>query len=341
MCFCQLDTPHTCLCQNGVLYHKNQMKKKNRGHKGDAQKVNLTTKQLRLGVPKEVEIITPEAKPVLAQRQIPGYVRGTTIAVSAGFLFWVVAWCLQSFLSIRGVVDINASRVILIVMWFSGALLICLLARVLPFIRRKQLVAILCNVLWIMSVVALDRWAARPQVTNIPTPAPYVRPADWRTIKDWQKAELVPLLERYPNYTLHIMASAVSDESLDYANQFKELFAAHKWKVIGPETVADQIALNMQLSISDQYWGKPGPEAFTALNSALQFIHIKTTPNFVVDPVARPDNWLCGSARKRLPVILNTFPCNLAQCAETLFSSLMTPCTLLELAEMQKILLDG
>jgi hypothetical protein len=104
------------------------------------------------------------------------------------------------------------------------------------------------------------------------------------------KRELAPILERYPNYTLHILASSVSDEPSDYAKQFKELFASHKWNVIGPETVPpDQIALNMQLSISDQYWAKPRPEAFTAVDSALQFIHVKTTPNFVIDPLTHPD----------------------------------------------------
>ena len=45
----------------------------------------------------------------------------------------------------------------------------------------------------------------------------------WRRIEDWQKAELIPILERYPNYTVHILASSISDEPLDYAKQFKQL----------------------------------------------------------------------------------------------------------------------
>lgn len=175
-------------------------------------------------------------------------------------------------------------------MWVTGAALIFLLTRTLPFIRQKLLVGIILIVLWTAAVVALDWWAPKPQLTIIPNAVQHERPSGWRTIKDWQKAELAPILERYPNYTLHIVASSVSDESLDYAKQFKDLFVAHKWKVIGPETAApDQIVLNMQLSISDQYWGTQRPEAFTALDSELQFIQIKNTTNFVVDPLARPD----------------------------------------------------
>src|SRR5207253_3246776 len=86
----------------------------------------------------------------------------------------------------------------------------------------------------------------------------FIRPSDWRTIKDWQKAELAPILEQFPNNTLHIIVtSSAPDESVDYANQFKDFFCAHKWNVIGPETAAtDQIVQKIQFSISEQYVGK-------------------------------------------------------------------------------------
>jgi hypothetical protein len=128
------------------------------------------------------------------------------------------------------------------------------------------------------------------QSTSIASTGTHERPADWRSIKDWQKSELAPLLESYPNSKLRIIASSLNDETWDYANQFKEFFSAHKWKVIGPETApTDQVVQNIQLSISEQYWAKQRPEAFTALDTTLRFIGIKTAPNFVIDPLVPPD----------------------------------------------------
>jgi hypothetical protein len=255
------------------------------------------TPKLKQNNADEPEIISPgkRVRPaILNDPEVRTKLRGLGFGISVAPFFGLALWALNEFLSLRGVVHMGASRIVLGVLLASGVA--CILAGmeaaaifwgIRSSTKKASVVGLI--VFLVGTVVFLDWWAPRPQLTNIPPHIAYVRPADWRTIQDWQKAELVPLLERYPNYTLHILASAVSDESLDYANQFKELFAAHKWKVIGPETVADQIALNMQLSISDQYWGKPRPEAFTALDSALQFIHIKTSRNFVVDPLARPD----------------------------------------------------
>jgi hypothetical protein len=67
--------------------------------------------------------------------------------------------------------------------------------------------------------------------------------------------------------------------------------ASLKWNVIGPETiVTGQIALNVRLSISEEYWGgkQSRPEAFTAVDSALRFLGMKRTPNFMVDPLVSP-----------------------------------------------------
>ena len=131
------------------------------------------------------------------------------------------------------------------------------------------------------AIVSLAAWHFWP---------PHVRPSDWRTIKDWQKAELAPTLEQFPGSILHIVViSSAPDETWDYANQWKDFFGEHKWNVIGPETiVTEQIAMNVRLSISEEYWGKQRPAAFTAVDSALRLLGIKRTPNLMVDPLVSP-----------------------------------------------------
>lgn len=237
----------------------------------------------------KLELIPPDSTRGLARREVAWkQAKPFFFAISLVTLLAIILAGLQQFFSFRGVVHTLASRIALGIVLLAGILFVYIATR--PVSRKRNTWFLVLAITGIAFAWFLDWWAPKPELTNIAASVARDRPSDWRTIKDWQKAELIPILERYPNYTIHILASSISDEPLDYAKQFKEMFAAHKWKVIGPETVpGDQIALNMQLSISDVYWGKQGPEAFTALDSALQFVHIKTTRNFVVDPLARPD----------------------------------------------------
>jgi hypothetical protein len=135
------------------------------------------SKQLAGGEPPE--IIPPDSKEPIAvgSSQTRAIVRKAVIGVSAVFLFSVVLWCLNQFLSLRGVVNVVASRIVLGFMWLAGAVLVLLGAKTLPFIKRRKLVAILGSLFWILGVGALDWWAPKPpplaadaKTSSTPTP---------------------------------------------------------------------------------------------------------------------------------------------------------------------------
>lgn len=112
--------------------------------------------------------------------QIPVIIRQAAISVSAAFLFSVVLWCLNQFLSLRGVVNVVASRIVLGFMWLAGAALILLGAKTLPFLKRRKGIAVLGSLFWILGVVAFDWWASRPGLTSnaeVLTPNPDYLPS--------------------------------------------------------------------------------------------------------------------------------------------------------------------
>src|SRR5579864_9221030 len=161
-------------------------------------------------------------------------------AISLVTLLAIILAGLQQFFSFRGVVHTLASRIALGIVLVAGILFVYIATR--PIAKKRNGWFLMLAVAGAAFAWFLDWWAPKPELTNIPASVVRDRPSDWRTIKDWQKAELIPILDHYPNYTVHILTSSIGEEPLDYAKQFKELFAAHKWKVIGPETVpGDQI----------------------------------------------------------------------------------------------------
>jgi hypothetical protein len=218
----------------------------------------------------------------------------------AGFGF--AAWMFSQFLQARGFTSVVGSRVFLALACLGVAVAAFAWTRLL---RRRNTWFVVSLIALALVAILFDWLIPMPQTSQIFSRATHERPSDWRTIRDWQKAELAPVLEQYPNNTLHIVASSLSDETWDYANQFKEFFKAHKWKVIGPETApADQVALNIQLSTSEQYWGKQRPEAFTALDTSMRFIGIKMRSTFVLDPLVAPDElvmWIGADAPPGYP----------------------------------------
>ncbi|HTD22057.1 MAG TPA: hypothetical protein VK738_05355 [Terriglobales bacterium] len=239
----------------------------------------------------EPEILSPgkELGPILPLSTWQKYKPVVVISSFSLFGGGLAVWGFSQFLQARGFTSVVGSRIFLALACLGVSGIAFVWTRLLRKSKNAWFAGSLLVI--VVAALALDRFIPMPQVSTIISSSPYTRPSDWRTIKDWQKSEITAILEQYPNHTLHIVASSVSDETWDYANQFKELFLAHQWKVIGPETgPEDQIPLNVQLSISEQYWGgKQRPDAFTSLDSVLQFIHIKTTPNFVVDPLVSPD----------------------------------------------------
>jgi len=238
------------------------------------------------------EYLPPEPTGIVPSRFTPMQKRIFITGVSVGPLLWFILWGFNEFTSLRGWIQVVASRLVLLGMWAAGVCVIAIIVCVwFARLRRKLAIGILIagSLIWAAFLVTLDWLAPKPQV--IAHAASHERPADWRIIKDWQKAELAPVLEQFPNNTLRIIVtSSAPDETVDYANQFKDFFHAHQWNVIGPETAAtDQIVQNIQLSLSEQYWGKPPPKAFAAVESQMRFIGLRLRSSFVIDPLVSPN----------------------------------------------------
>jgi hypothetical protein len=200
----------------------------------------------------------------------------------------LAAWMFSQFLQARGFTSLVGSRVFLFFTCLGISVVVFGWTRLLR--RRANTWFTAALILITVAAVLLDSLIPMPQISQLASVFPHSRPSDWRTIKDWQKAELGPTLEQFPNNTLRIVVtSSAPDETWDYANQFKDFFRAHKWNVIGPETAAtNQIVLNVQLSISEQYWAKQRPDAFTAVESAMRFVGINLRSSFVIDPLVSP-----------------------------------------------------
>jgi len=236
------------------------------------------------------EILPPEnnrSVQIWWWRVQPQTARGIKLAAAVPAL-GCAAWLLQNFLQLRGVVNLTASRIDLAFLVLCMLFVAYLVTMGSPRLRKWRPVLFLVIILL---GFAVDWITPKPQLTTIPLGEIYQRPAEWRVIKDWQKAELAPVLEQFPNSILRIVVtSSAPDETLDYANQFKDFFGKHKWNVIGPETAAtDQIVQNIQLSINEQYVGKP-PEAFASVESQMRFDGFRLrSAVFVLDPLVPPN----------------------------------------------------
>jgi hypothetical protein len=223
------------------------------------------------------------SRPVTWERIKPAVVVSTCSLAGIGF----AAWMFSQFLQARGFVSMTGSRVFLA---FASLGLIVAAVSVTRLLceRNKWFVAGL--ILIALAAVLFDWLIPMPGRSMIADTKLHERPADWRTIKDWQQAELAPVLEQFPNNTLRlVVTSSAPDETVDYANQFKDFFHAHKWNVIGPETAAtDQIVQNIQLSLSEHYWAQQRPAAFSATESQMRFIGLRLRLSWVIDPLVSP-----------------------------------------------------
>jgi hypothetical protein len=71
-------------------------------------------------------------------------------------------------------------------------------------------------------------------------------------LAEWQQVLVVTALSQYPGHKVLILAG-VGDETVAYANQFRDLFERAKWVVDGPKSAPiNQVVFDLQLSI-DQY----------------------------------------------------------------------------------------
>jgi hypothetical protein len=201
----------------------------------------------------------------------------------------VLMWAIGEFFSLRGVVHMLMSIIFLAIAYLAALVITTVVIYCWASGNRKRLFWTAAIVLFIVAIIAHFAFPMQ-KPTRVDIPVAHERPANWRTIKDWQQAELAPVLEQFPNNTLRIVVtSSAPDETVDYAKQFKDFFRAHKWNVIGSETAAtDQIVQNIQLSLSEQYWGKQRPEAFAAVESQMRFIGFRLRSSFVIDPLVSP-----------------------------------------------------
>jgi hypothetical protein len=235
-----------------------------------------------------LEILPPEPtgisplRPTTWEKLKPKVVVSSCFLAGGGF----AAWMFSQFLQARGFTSKVGSRVFLVLACLGVAVAAFGLTRLLPKRNAWFVVALI-----VIAVTAVLFDQLIPMPSQFASATLHSRPSDWRTIKDWQKAELAPIVEQFPNNTLRIVVtSSAPDETWDYANQFRDFFHAHKWNVIGPETVAtNQIVLNIQLSLSEQYWAKQRPEAFAAVESQMRFVGIKLRSSFVIDPLVSPN----------------------------------------------------
>jgi hypothetical protein len=117
--------------------------------------------------------------------------------------------------------------------------------------------------------------------------------SEWRIIADWQRVRLVAMLSHYPKSKLHIIAPSFEKEVRNYAFQLKHVFLLAGWEVAGPDAAPlDQPAMDIQLSVSEKYWGVVGPPAYTAVKDALQFVSIRERQTEILDPLVPPDELL-------------------------------------------------
>jgi hypothetical protein len=137
--------------------------------------------------------------------------------------------------------------------------------------------------------------ASVPATTAAKTVTKFVQPAienheGWRMLEDWQKVRLAAVLVLYPQSKLRIVSSSFGKEAWNYALQFKEVFEKSNWRVTGPYTApVDQAALDIQLSASEQYFGKGLPPNFQAVYQMLPTLQIRTRSRYVADPLVEAD----------------------------------------------------
>jgi hypothetical protein len=113
-----------------------------------------------------------------------------------------------------------------------------------------------------------------------PEKPPRPRVENGRKLAEWQRVKLIAILSRFPGSRILVLASQ-GDETLDYANDFRDIFESAKWKVEGPNPAPlSEPAIDVQVS-ADNYV-PPRQETLSVL-SALKFVGIKSRDNYILD----------------------------------------------------------
>jgi len=125
-----------------------------------------------------------------------------------------ILWDFSEFLSLRGVVSLAASRIILLLIWVAGTLGACAVVRTMR-IGRKVLAVFLSSVVLACSLLALDLWAPKPSVPSETTSESPIEKTD-------SFSTLVPFQGESKNSPIP-MNTNVTDPHSDYYSSLVEL----------------------------------------------------------------------------------------------------------------------
>jgi hypothetical protein len=124
------------------------------------------------------------------------------------------------------------------------------------------------------------------------SPKKQLRPEGGRELAEWQKVQMIAKLSQYSGTKIRILATQ-GDEVTFYANDFAEVFERSHWNVSGPRKApSDQPVVDIELSISLEFWNKTRPESYSALRSELTTLKQKCYMpdcNFALDPDVAKD----------------------------------------------------
>jgi hypothetical protein len=106
------------------------------------------------------EILPPEPKELIPFRPTTTQKR-IIVAVSAPAMVGFILWSFNEFTSLRGVIHMLASRLILVGMWFAGVIFLMIVVWGFQLVYKRTFVVSL-SLVWALAMVALDWWAPRP-----------------------------------------------------------------------------------------------------------------------------------------------------------------------------------
>src|SRR5947207_10249121 len=111
----------------------------------------------------QLSIKHPESPVIRSTTNASAQVRPVVFTILGTGIFGFILWGISEFLSLRGVVNLAASRIILFLIWLASTLGSCaVVAR--TTIRRKILAIALSSVILACSLLALDTWAPKPSI---------------------------------------------------------------------------------------------------------------------------------------------------------------------------------
>jgi hypothetical protein len=114
-------------------------------------------------MPEVPEILPKEPEEIVARRETP-WRKPLVVGISVAGLFGFVLWGISQFLSLRGVVHVLASRIVLGLTVIAAILMLLILTRSL--IKRRNTWFWAGTAIIVFLAVSLDWWAPKPRSTQ-------------------------------------------------------------------------------------------------------------------------------------------------------------------------------